>query len=638
MKLKSFLCLILANLWLTTTVQGGDLPETGEQDFTRFTGPYLGLAPPGSGTEVFLPNLVSTSLEERCVTFLDSGRVLLFTTDDGGTHYTWLNGEHWVPAQPFPFNYRDDMIDYTAGPDDKSLVFMTSRPVDEDDTSDSHHPWTVEWSGSEWGQPVPLPTPNKTSGLGSGYPTLTSDGSLFFISDARDGSTEGGIFLTHRSKGSTGKAELLPPPVNTEHIEFDPYVAPDGRYLIFTSNRPGGIGKYDNYIVFREKDGGWSPAFNLGEGLNTEHSECCPNVTADGKLFFFVSRRPSKFLTDDAGQALPTGRDVYWAGTDWIEKLTEQHRESKNTSSTFPTLTGPYLGQQPPGLEPEIFAPGIISTAEPEGCAVFSIDGKSLVFTRFVGEQTQRANFVMHEEHGQWSTLRALPFATEFPIADFTYSPDGKYLLFTSRQPLDASMEKNEKRGLWSVEKTGTGWAEPVHFGDVINQRDALYPSMTLDGSLYFMDWHYPPDEERSTDIYVSRLVNGEYTEPERVSDKINSKYHDFDPFVAPDESYMIFCSIRPGDLGNGDLYISFRNENGFWGEAVHMGPKFNTTAGENRPFVTLDGKYFFFTSNKDVILELGEAVAPQNTPGNGSRDVYWVDAKVIEQFRPKPD
>ncbi len=158
-----------------------------------------------------------------------------------------------MPAQPFPYNYRDDMIDYTADPDGKSLVFMTSRPVDENDTSDTHHLWTVEWTGSEWGEPMPLPAPRKIAGLGGGYPTLASDGSLYFISDARDGSTDGGIFLTQTSEGNDGRAELLPLPVNTEHIEFDPYVAPDGRYLIFTSNRPGGIGKYDNYIVFRGK-------------------------------------------------------------------------------------------------------------------------------------------------------------------------------------------------------------------------------------------------------------------------------------------------------------------------------------------------------------------------------------------------
>ncbi len=322
----------------------------------------------------------------------------------------------------------------------------------------------------------------------------------------------------------------------------------------------------------------------------------------------------------------------------WLVAAAQAEDLAETDKQDFTGFSGPYLGLEPPGLEPELFAPGIISTADSEGCAVFSEDGRSLVFTRFSGEPLQRYNFVMHEQHGQWSEPQALPFTGDFPIADFTYSQDGKYLLFTSRQPLDNNSKKNEKRGIWSVEKTGFEWAKPVPFGDVINRRDALYPSMTRDGSLYFMDWYYPPDDGRSTDIYVSRLLDGEYTEPERVSDKVNSEFHDFDAFVAPDESYMIFCSIRPGDLGNGDLYISFRDENGSWSEAINMGPEFNSPAGENRPFVTLDGRYFFFTSNKEVNLEPGDPADLQNLPGNGSRDIYWVDAAALEQFRPEPD
>jgi hypothetical protein len=322
----------------------------------------------------------------------------------------------------------------------------------------------------------------------------------------------------------------------------------------------------------------------------------------------------------------------------WLAVPVQGEELADKAHQDFTEFKGPYLGQKPPGLKPEIFAAGIISTAESEGCAVFSADGRSLVFTRFVGDPPQRKNFVMREKNGRWNEPRELPFTAEFPIADFTYSPDGQFLLFTSRRPLGDFSKGNEKRGLWSVEKTGAGWAEPVPFSDVINRRDVLYPSMTLDGSLYFMDWHWPPSENRSTDIYVSRLVNGEYTEPERVSDKINTPFHDFDPFVAPDESYLIFSSIRPGDLGNGDLYISFRDTSGSWGEAIHMGPEINSTAGENRAFVTLDGKHFFFTSNKAVNLEPGETVDTQNLPGNGSRDVYWVDAAVLEQFRQRQE
>ena len=48
----------------------------------------------------------------------------------------------------------------------------------------------------------------------------------------------------------------------------------------------------------------------------------------------------------------------------------------------FPALQGPYLGQKPPGMTPEIFAPGIVSTAEFEFAGTFSPDGKEYFFTR----------------------------------------------------------------------------------------------------------------------------------------------------------------------------------------------------------------------------------------------------------------
>ena len=67
----------------------------------------------------------------------------------------------------------------------------------------------------------------------------------------------------------------------------------------------------------------------------------------------------------------------------------------------------------------------------------------------------------------------------------------------------------------------------------------------------------------------------------------------------------------------------------------MHMGPKFNSSAGENRPFVTLDGKYFFFTSNKEARLDPTNAVDIHDLPGNGSRDVYWVDLDVVKELRP---
>ena len=98
-----------------------------------------------------------------------------------------------------------------------------------------------------------------------------------------------------------------------------------------------------------------------------------------------------------------------------------------------------------------------------------------------------------------------------------------------------------------------------------------------------------------------------------RLSDAINTENYEADVFVAPDESYLIFCSTRPGGQGRGDLYVSFRNEDGNWTEAKSMGDKINTRNLELCPCVSSDGHYFFYTSNEDI---------------------YWVDAKVIDEMR----
>ena len=94
--------------------------------------------------------------------------------------------------------------------------------------------------------------------------------------------------------------------------------------------------------------------------------------------------------------------------------------------------------------------------------------------------------------------------------------------------------------------------------------------------------------------------------------------------FVAPDESYMIIsCRDHPENIGSGqgDLYITFRREDGTWTEEINMGVPINTRFGENCPQVTPDGKYFFFNRYD-----------PDTRTGN----IYWMDAKFIEDLKPE--
>ena len=97
------------------------------------------------------------------------------------------------------------------------------------------------------------------------------------------------------------------------------------------------------------------------------------------------------------------------------------------------------------------------------------------------------------------------------------------------------------------------------------------------------------------------------------LGEAINTEAYEADVFITPDESYMIFCSIRENGFGRGDLYISFNAESGQWKPAINMGYPINTPHYEYCPFVTKDGKYLFYTSQQDI---------------------YWVSTEIIEQLK----
>ena len=147
---------------------------------------------------------------------------------------------------------------------------------------------------------------------------------------------------------------------------------------------------------------------------------------------------------------------------------------------------------------------------------------------------------------------------------------------------------------------------------------------MTNDGTLYFCSMYGDQDG-----IYRAELRDGRYATREKLGFGINSGSTDGMPFIAPDESYLIFTSFRPGSIGMSDLFVTFRRADGTWTAPKNMGPKVNTAAKEGYPYVTVDGRYFFFYSNKVSVLNKHRV---PDGPGN----VYWIDAKIIQELKPK--
>jgi len=305
----------------------------------------------------------------------------------------------------------------------------------------------------------------------------------------------------------------------------------------------------------------------------------------------------------------------------------------------FPVLKGPYLGQNPPGMTPEVFEPKIVSTGLDELNSVFSPDGREFYFCvrNFLGAVSI---FQMKMEGMNWSHPKLLPFASRYGDIDVTMSPDGSKILFSSLRPVPGSEKPKEDYDFWMVERKGDTWGDPIYLGEDINSESHdFYPMMAGNGTIYFSSQREGPG---TNNIYRSECVDGRYSKAVKLCDAINTEHREFDPYVSPDESFLIFTSNRPEGFGLGDLYISFKDQEGNWAKAKNLGDKINTSGSEYCPMISPDGKYLFFTGAgrggrriPDKPFTYEDFKNSHNKAENGLSDIFWVDAKIIEDLKP---
>ena len=272
-----------------------------------------------------------------------------------------------------------------------------------------------------------------------------------------------------------------------------------------------------------------------------------------------------------------------------------------------------YLNQQPPGLTPVKFAPGLVSLDDQfEFGSIFSASGEAFYYAVDV-ERKAEIRF-MKLKNNEWTKPEKLILSDMYSYNDQFLSPDENKLFFISDMPLNGTGGKKDY-DIWYIERNGNSWSKPLNAGNAINSaKNEYYISFTKDGTMYFSSNVGTTENDKGNyDIYASPGQKGEFQKPVKLSDSINTSSYEADVFVAYDESYLIFCGDRPEGYGKGDLYISFKNADGTWKKAKNMGKVINTPGHELCPFVSKDGKYFLYTSN---------------------RDIYWVDAKIINGFR----
>jgi hypothetical protein len=271
-----------------------------------------------------------------------------------------------------------------------------------------------------------------------------------------------------------------------------------------------------------------------------------------------------------------------------------------------------YLNELPPGTTPEVFAPGKVSTEnEFEFGAVFSNDNNTFYYGVEINRKAETR--MMKFENGSWSQPVKILFHEVYNYNDPFLTPDNKKLFFISDRPLTGIGPKKDY-DIWYIEQQDGKWSEPKNAGKNINSsKNEYYISFTKTGEIYFSSNREDHENKNNYDIYSSELKNGEFQPPIKLSSQINTASYEADVFVAPDESYIVFAANRPGGLGSGDLYVSFRKQDGTWTSSKSLGNAINTETDDFCPYVTADGNYLFYASRGDI---------------------YWVSTDVIKKLR----
>jgi Tol biopolymer transport system component len=289
-----------------------------------------------------------------------------------------------------------------------------------------------------------------------------------------------------------------------------------------------------------------------------------------------------------------------------------------------------YFGLASPGNVPKVFSPEIISTFRNERDFAISPSGDVMFYSIVLPANNLSVIVYLAFDGFFWSEPECAAFSGIYSDLEPAYSPDGKKLFFVSKRPLSENAEKKDY-DIWYINPE-KGWNKPVNVGLPVNtDGDEYYPSLASSGNLYFTAKY--GDSFGLEDIYCSRFENGSYLQPLNLGEPINSSNYEFNAYISPDESYLIFSSWgREDDLGGGDMYISYQDGKNNWTKPKNMGRSINSDKLDYCPFVTHDGKYLFFTSQREneefnvkthkklsIILQMADGIE------NGLGNIYWV-------------
>lgn len=305
-------------------------------------------------------------------------------------------------------------------------------------------------------------------------------------------------------------------------------------------------------------------------------------------------------------------------------------------SQTYAGAPSDFFFSKEVGSQPMLMSPGFISSGMGEAYGALAPGGDEFYYCLM--EKGVFSAILMTRFHdGFWTYPEVVPFSGEYLDASPFVTPDGNFLYFTSNRP----EHEEDLVADWNVwrcrRESGSKWSNPerMPFSDKdrnevsvsVDQRGTVYFSADYDGGTITLD-------ENALDIFrVQSDMHRAWGEAVKLPETVNSGYPERDPAISPDGKCLVFSSPRPGGEGTSDLFVSYKSEGG-WSEAVSLGSKVNSTGYECCPMFTSDGRIFIFSST--VTRKMPRQLRYSSIkkwllgPGNGSGDIWYMDASVI--------
>ncbi len=269
-----------------------------------------------------------------------------------------------------------------------------------------------------------------------------------------------------------------------------------------------------------------------------------------------------------------------------------------------------------------------INSENEEYLPSFSADMKYFLFTR---QFIKQKNCEMEE--GQEDFYISINHAKSIPIKELnsqcnegapSISVSGDYMFFAACGNRDNSyMNNNSGYGSCDIfysQKVNGIWTKPQNIGPPINTANwETQPSFSSDGkTLYFIRGS---NRNKSGDIYYSEIgEDGKFGNPIKLGNNINTLKNEQSVYIHPDNSTLYFTSNGRIGMGRTDIYMSKRQVDGSWGEAINLGYPINTVNEEFKLAVGPESKFGYFSSEREG--------------GFGGLDIYQFE--MPESIRPE--